>query len=239
LVGKTLPDNRFDFRAIVGTAFFIGHGLAVTAAHVLTAKREDEELRLSWRDVMPGQLRAYRAEWHVTLPKSDIAVLSLVDIDNPTFRVDLRELYLGEDVQTTGLAEGLQIPRGKGFELIQRTLKGYVTHGRRVHVDLSFALPKGMSGAPLLVRSGEQVRVVGVMVGQTRVELVEDQIEERSEDLSTGTKRIERERVARVEYTARADMLYPHSDLRLPEFGGFTFAELIGHRNLRYRRAEK
>jgi hypothetical protein len=77
------------------------------------------------------------------------------------------------------------------------------------------------------------------LIGQTRGELVEDQIEERSIELETGGISIEREKIARVEYTARADMLYPHKVLRLPEFGGLTSSELIEERRRVYLPSEE
>lgn len=106
-VGRVTAENRWHFRAIVGTSFFIGHRLAITAAHVLQGAANGEEFTVSWPDAPTGLMRSYQFDWVVRLPKSDIAVISLKDIDNPYLPVNLQELRLGADIETTGLAENL------------------------------------------------------------------------------------------------------------------------------------
>jgi hypothetical protein len=107
-----------------------------------------------------------------------------------------------------------------------RCAKGYVSHGQTGWIAASFPLPKGMSGAPLIVTTTSAQFVAGVFVGQTRGEEIEDSVEETVDAGPEGT-RTHVERVARVEYFARGDLLARHADLTAPEFEGLSLRELI------------
>jgi hypothetical protein len=86
----------------------------------------------------------------------------------------------------------------------------------------SFALPKGMSGAPMIVTEPEHQFVAGVFVGQSRGEEIEDEIIEVIDGATTHT-----ERIARVEYFARCDLLAPHRNFVASEFDGLALEALI------------
>jgi hypothetical protein len=96
----------------------------------------------------------------------------------------------------------------------------------RKWVAASFPLPSGMSGSPAITTTAGIDSVRGVLVGQTRSEIVEDLLHEVTETTANG-KSVYIEKVARVEYVARIDALWHHRDHRAPEFGGQTFAELV------------
>jgi len=68
------------------------------------------------------------------------------------------------------------------------------------------------------------------MVGQHRTEIDEHLVKEFTEPTPTGQATYV-EKISRVEYSARIDLLWQHHDFRAAEFGGLTLAELIESEN--------
>ncbi|MGO9424124.1 MAG: hypothetical protein ACLP6Z_01960, partial [Steroidobacteraceae bacterium] len=68
--------------------------------------------------------------------------------------------------------------------------------------------------------------VEGVFVGQSRGEEIEDEVIEVS-DVGPNSARTHTERISRVEYFARGDLLSPHKNFVAPEFGGGTTLEAL------------
>jgi hypothetical protein len=59
---------------------------------------------------------------------------------------------MGQDVETTASQNSMLIIDAGGKTKVQlRVVKGYVSHGSDETVFANFALPKGMSGAPMIV----------------------------------------------------------------------------------------
>jgi hypothetical protein len=166
-----------------------------------------------------------RIVWSVALPNSDIAVMRLACINKISMSTSFITPILGLDVWSVGIPQSMMLvdPSTRNATIRFRALEGYVTYGVDNRVDVSFALPKGMSGAPLVFVHGKEEYVGGVLVGQSRVELVEDQFSEIVEE----GKPTYQEKVARVDYTASAEILTPHEHFRAPQFGTQTLAELI------------
>jgi hypothetical protein len=210
----------------LGTGFFIGsRGLALTAAHVVSSMREGLELRVAL-PTPQGPMRARGVRWGVELPGSDILVMR-VDVEaSACFASRFDRIPMSQDVETTAIPESMLQTDAAGTQILMRCAKGYVSHGQAGWIAASFPLPKGMSGAPLITTKSDEQFVAGVFVGQTRGEAIEDQIEEVIDE-GGGATRTHIERIARVEYFARGDLLAPHADFTAPEFEGCTLRELI------------
>jgi hypothetical protein len=217
----------FRRTAFRGTGFFIStRGLALTAAHVI--HQNPEELRVALPATGGSSpMKAVELDWAITLPNSDIAVLRVNVQSSQCFLSRFDKVLNCEDVETTGLPESMFETEASGSTRIDmRCARGYVSHGRGNWIAASFPLPKGMSGAPLIRKRADDDFVVGVFVGQTRGEQIEDLVEEITESGPSST-RVHVERVARVEYFARGELLRPFADFSAERFGGLTLSQLI------------
>jgi hypothetical protein len=227
LIGGKQEADGFHRTGLLGTGFFVSRlGLAMTAAHVLANLRDGVEARAA----LPSQTKSmtsYGLLWKVILPGSDMAVIRVNISASACFLTRFGPIDLGQDVETSAIPESMLItdPTGKtGIRM--RIAKGYVSHGDGDSIAASFALPKGMSGAPLIVTEGDLQFVSGMFVGQSRGEEIEDQITDVSDEGPQGRHTLI-ERVSRVEYFARGELLARYADFAAEEFGGATLQRLI------------
>jgi hypothetical protein len=227
IIAGTETEHGFDRKAFLGTGFFIGRrGLALTAAHV--ALNVDDALQL--RVGLPTKQRsmlAHGIQWGIELPGTDILVMRINVETSACFVCAFDDLPMGTDVETAAIpASMLETDAAGKTQILMRCVKGYVSYGRANWVAANFPLLKGMSGAPLIATVGDEQYVVGVFVGQTRGEEIEDQFQEVTE---TGEGKVTTliEKVARVEYHARGELLAPFADFKAEEFKGLTLRELI------------
>lgn len=173
-------------------------------------------------------MRVFRVRWSVTLPGSDILVMRVEIARSIYFDTRLIELPMGVDVETLAIPQSmLETDQAGAIRIPMRMTKGYVSYGTNGWIAANFPLPKGMSGAPLIVTMLPAQFVAGVFVGQNRGEQIEDQIEEVIEDGGANGRHVQVERVARVEYFARGELLGPYRDFVAPEFNGLPLGELI------------
>jgi hypothetical protein len=170
---------------------------------------------------------AHGIHWGVELPGSDIVVMRIDVEASACFVASFESLLMGQDVESTAIpASMLETDVGGNTRLAMRCVKGYVSYGRDNWIAANFPLLKGMSGAPIVASVGDNQYVAGVFVGQTRGEEIEDQVQEVTET-KDGKVITLVEKVARVEYHARGELLRPYADFRVKEFEGLTLRELI------------
>ena len=229
LIAGRATTEGFRRTAFRGTGFFIStQGLALTAAHVVDLTSQPDQLRAALPESGGSSpMKAAEILWSVRLPQSDIAVIRVGVPSSQCFLSRFDKVVNCEDVETTGLPQSMFESDGFGATRVDiRCARGYVSHTRGNSIAASFSLPKGMSGAPLIRNSADEDFVVGVFVGQTRGEEIEDLVEETTESGPGGTH-VRVERVARVEYFARGELLQPFADFAAGEFGGLTLSKLI------------
>lgn len=220
-------DGKFSRERFLGSGFFVStFGLAFTAGHVIAPATDGSRPTAALYNGDGQPLLAHETNWSVELPNSDIAAMRVQTL-SPSFEVAFREVDLGEELQTISIPDFLMETDAAGStQFIYRAARGYVAQGVKKSVMANFALPAGMSGSPAIVARGDFHQVFGVLVGQTRSEIVEDQLEEVTEAGVNGTvTRVER--VARAEYLARIDLLNRYKDFVAPEFEGMTLSQLI------------
>ena len=166
-----------------GTAFTLGMGVFMTAAHVVE-ELEDSDAPHLRRLSGKGMTQALPIRASSRLPDIDVGILH-VDIDLPPVPMADSHEFQRKDVWTEGFAFGLDLVT-KTFA--SRYLKGHVVstrkynnwaefdlsrtgvHDREVFVhELSFPAPKGQSGAPLFVDDEDGYsRCIGMIIGNSR-----------------------------------------------------------------------
>lgn len=207
-----------DKDSFLGTGFFITrNGVALTAAHCMP----DPEA-LGGKSLCAGlwdgsRIRAHRVLASAQFGNLDIAVIKIENVESKFLPLSFETLPMAEDVCTVGLPAHLLW--NQGIEV--RALKGHVTRSGHF-LELSFAVPAGMSGSPVL--SGK--RVVGVLQGNHKAEILEDRIEETVEQTpGREVKRIQEVRAV-INY-GLATPLHPMRMMKHEIFGEQTFEEFI------------
>jgi hypothetical protein len=211
-------------RVFLGTGFFVSkQGDAVTARHVLPSP---EQLRHGHRlvavCVCDGREQPCWITHAAPFDAWDVALLHVDMADTRYLPLRAGDVSAGTDVQFIGIAD--HEAWGGGKEL--RILKGHVTMAVPPWLELNCAVPRGMSGSPLLVGDG----VAGCVVGTLRTEQLEDSVEEVTEVTGEGSTRRVTEVRAVVQY-GRAFSFATASSVRHPVLDGLTLTAFVGQRN--------
>jgi hypothetical protein len=191
----------------LGTGFFISkNGVALTAGHVIPSPDQIPDGKALLAVVYDGELpRGQQVQIAFVHDKFDIAVLKVAFSPKKYLPVSFEPAHMGEDVMAIGIPEHSVSGPHKEF----RCMKGHVTFAPTL-LELSFPAPRGMSGSPVFRGS----KVVGVLCGNARSEVMEDQIDEQTETVGNLVK------VTRVETKAVINygLAEPLARLRDQEF---------------------
>lgn len=188
---------------ILGTCFYLSEQFMLTAGHVV--KQLQAQQHIGMVGVFePGPSSTTQWGLEVTdmeLLPCDLGLLSVqFDLDQqrncifaPPWKEDV--VAPAHDVSTWGYPYGLQT-HGDERAVIQRVFKGHIVaspirfklegaEGEPFPVyELSFAAPRGLSGAPLMIKEGSQY-VCGVVIGNSKTSMLihnyEEVIEETNE----------------------------------------------------------
>ena len=202
----TESGDKFRFETLHGTAFFINSdGIFLTAGHVWRNAQADQEekggqIGLIVRDPANSQFRFIGQILNAELADApyDIAIGVIDKPSRSCFALmNTEKIWIWENVHTVGYPESALTQNVESVTLSARGHKGYVVRkvgkGKQLiheHPDafeINFAIPKGMSGAPLVLRYDEPIEpdapfpLLGICIGNQPVELVDfavDLIEE-------------------------------------------------------------
>ena len=194
---KRQSEGVYQSGGVVGTGFILGNGFILTAAHVAHAMAADGGIGVVGVPI-PGADEVRVGEVaEIEILKHDLAILhtplkpeakpeTLVRF--PWSRTQARQLDI---VWSVGFAYGTHIVRGQ-TRLLQRVFSGSIVSVPGEYeipslpepfaaYELSFAVPRGLSGAPLLVqaRTGEPTAVLGVVIGNSSSSMVVQRSEEK------------------------------------------------------------
>lgn len=233
-----VTSNSALIRSFHGTAFFVNDaGVFITARHVVEKGSDAVAGHGGFLGlcVRPpggaGNVAAKILSFDHADPPYDVSIgtcngsfptlLTVKDADVATWR----------DVATFGYPETALNISPQAFWIYGRGFKGYVHRlvkfgelpagGHPNAFEVSFAMPPGLSGAPLFLHSEPRDVVVGVCVGANRAETVDFDCEE---ILESGE--IRRERRLRVEEYGIAHDLRPLLDWKPPALKGLTVADV-------------
>lgn len=211
-----------EAREFLGTAFFVTkRGDAITANHVIPTPDELGERRLVAIVQIDGEAKVCWITQAAKFLSFDVALFHVNLSQTKYLPVSTDLVPWGADIQLIG------IPRhevwGSGKEM--RILKGHVTLSHR-HLELNFAVPAGMSGAPVLLHN----KVVGYAAGIVRSEEIEDAHEE-IEEVEKGREVIRISEVRRITHYGLAHPFSQMSEVRDPVLEGKTLFEFIATQN--------
>lgn len=181
--------TRFVPGDIVGTAFSIGGDFFITAGHVAKT--------FAGRDVIAiGNQLGSQGHWetclilkHEVLADLDLAVLKTTPFDAAkSFPWSVDELTMNASVYAAGFPYALNNPAAS---ITTRAFSGSICSLTRCDLlpekppvyELSFACPRGLSGAPLL----QGQTLVGVVIGNHVTEMIiysEEEYDKDSESLT-------------------------------------------------------
>lgn len=155
----------------LGTGFFVtSNGIAITANHCLPKPEQLNNKCILIGIWDNGNIKLQKVFSHVRIPSLDIAILKIDNIKSKKFNISYEELKMGTpDVFSIGFP--WYSIWGEPFEV--RFLKGYITRVTKYY-ELSFAIPRGMSGSPLF----REDKLIGVLVMNAKSETLEDEVSE-------------------------------------------------------------
>jgi S1-C subfamily serine protease len=156
---------------LFGTAFSIGGGLFLTAGHVLRGASDEIEARVGNNE--DRNWKSYEVTDSEILPSLDVAIIQCRVPIRSALMWHKGELPMLSPVQSTGYPYGMDPERAS---IDVRAFAGYVVTGRTHHLlsqgprayELSFACPRGLSGAPLFT---DRALVCGMVTGNYRTQM--------------------------------------------------------------------
>jgi hypothetical protein len=166
-----------EIHEICGTAFPLGGGVFITAGHVLSKGLAFDACELGFPE--GDGLGTNGTTDHEIFPGYDIGLFRAVKpLRAETFRWKTEELLpLSEAVRTTGFPYA--------WDSVNRVIgvRGFVGHtiscrkwfrlsSTPIVYELSFACPRGLSGAPLWVTRGAEMTVEGMIIGNEVTEMI-------------------------------------------------------------------
>jgi Trypsin-like peptidase domain len=243
-------DNKPRFEMLHGTAFFVNsNGVFITASHVIQAAKNDVDkngghIALVMRNaenaenVYSGKIQ----EISFADPPYDIAVGVVSQPSSSCFVfVNDVKTWAWTDVYTAGYpATAVADDLGK-FRIDVRSHKGYILrklppgkflmHEHPAVIEVNFSIPKGLSGAPLMLRwdnydghDSPPFILVGVCCGNQPSEVVDHAIT----DIDDNGVKFE-ERVSRIEEYGIIHDLRPLIDWKPTCLGGLTLGQAVVH----------
>jgi hypothetical protein len=169
----TLSDNEihFESRKFLGTGFFVSkEGDALTAAHVIpTPDRLEEDHRLIAVLMHDGEQKVCWINKALIFSENDAALIQVNFKPKKILTIAAENVSAGEDVVTIGFTS--HSVNNHGLEA--RVLKGHVTLAHK-NLELNFAIPAGMSGAPVIINN----KILAISIGRVRSEELIDYYEE-------------------------------------------------------------
>jgi hypothetical protein len=230
-VGLLLLGEEEEF---LGSAFPIseGHGLYLGAGHTIPPDRRDQ-LRIAIQRPSGGLSVTKVLAVEVLDDQPDVVVLQAEDGSRPLSRLAAEPAFIWDDVIATGyptrdfreMEPGVVVP---GIRGLAGTVTRKVEAGEELGVngpayEVSFAIPAGMSGGPvLLMRLGIRLGLIGVCLANVSATtyLSGEEIETR------GEQKVTRQLTQMTEYGVAAN-LHRSAESRIAIVDK-TLAELVG-----------
>lgn len=183
--GHGEDSQRILVSDVFGTAFSVGNGFYLTAAHVVRGALEKGNVYLGY--VVDRIWAAAPVSDHELLEDSDVAIVAAASVPSAVslpWNMDKESML--EYVQTVGFPYALDtdlasinIRAFRGNVVAGRTFRNIPSHPRIF--ELSFPCPRGLSGAPLFTVD-KRPKIRGMICGNAATEMLIFQDREEIDD---------------------------------------------------------
>jgi len=163
VIGGSYQDGSFAISNLYGTASYLGANRFITTEHSVKNAKQHQLMAVGIPIHNNGDMEYATFEHYSPLNGIDLATFEAFPNIRPnSFRIKFNQSNMLDDVYAFGFPHGLDF---KTATIKYRSFKGYiVNHGnlykfpkKPISYELSFQCPKGISGAPLLIYSDEDV----------------------------------------------------------------------------------
>jgi len=159
---------------IYGTAFYLKNNTFITAGHCIKNALQHKSIGLGYAKA--DGLEFHEVTNHEIISGYDIGFVQAHIPAAKALHWDYDELPMLADVKTVGYPYGLDLPN---LAFQSRAFKGYVIsaptflrfQSKPRCYELSFACPRGLSGAPLFIEEKE-LKVKGIVIGNASTEML-------------------------------------------------------------------
>ena len=182
--GGKIDEKGFLPHEIYGTAFYIGNDFFVTCAHTIQNADSHEEIAIGYQNDK-GSMSFSNVSGSEIFEKNDSGILQ-THISRATpcpWRND--KLVMLDDVISVGFPYGLD---RENLEILVRSFKGHISlvgynhnFNKNPHYELSYQIPKGLSGGPLLFEN-KGLQICGVTIGNEITEMIVNSFQEKDQD---------------------------------------------------------
>ena len=225
--GKETDPNCVDPDSLefLGTAYFVTRkGDAITANHVIAQPNPDSSTFVYGIWMQGKDTKIYKLNAAAIFPEADFALLRF-DVETSSYLpLSFKEPNFGDDIIAFGYpAHSLH---GKQREL--RMLKGHLTMPvSRGTAEVSFPIPSGMSGGPVL----KGTECVGFMMGN----MSSERLLEKSEEITEVYNNVEKITFVESKEIHHYGMFRPLSifaDVKTEIFEGRCLKDFLSERNM-------
>lgn len=175
--GGEMINDEFKPKILLGTSFYIGGNVFITAGHVVENSLNYKEVVLGFSRIGDkGFFRFSPIKYCEFKSDPDIGIIGARIIEAKAFRWDLKRLPALSDVQSYGFPFGLDTEKNLTYI---RCFKGYIVSAGRFftfnskpkNYELSFHCPRGLSGAPIGTWGDPEVLIKGIVIGNVNSEI--------------------------------------------------------------------
>ena len=188
-IRQDTEEHSILLKQIYGTAFSIGSGFFLTAAHVINSASKHEYYGI-------GQIENQKWLSSVstdmeTITDYDIGILKVQNVDCLEMKWNNITLPMSQKVQSAGYPYSYD---NVNIVINIRAFSGYIVSTPQFHslpgkpsvYELQFPCPRGLSGAPLF-KPGNSPKIVGMIIGNHSTEMLVYSDKEIEEDTNNKT----------------------------------------------------
>ena len=182
--GGRMGENVFKVHEIYGTAFYIGNNFYVTCGHTVENASVHEAIAIGYNH--GDQLNYAYVTASEVFKKNDSGILQAEIPKISPYKWKKDKLMMLNDVISVGFPYGFD---RENFKILVRSFKGHISMAghhnynfyKSPYYELSYQIPKGLSGAPLLFNDNG-LKICGITIGNEITEMIVNTFKEKNEE---------------------------------------------------------